>query len=99
MIPALKVGFLFTYVAPLAFVLVITLLKEAWDDFQRYRRDKELNNKTHEKLTLNGAYTEVTSANMKVGDIIKVRHNERVPADMLLLYTTEKSGAVFIRTD
>jgi phospholipid-translocating ATPase len=48
---------------------------------------------------LNGAYTEVTSANMKVGDIIKVRHNERVPADMLLLYTTEKSGAVFIRTD
>lgn len=30
--PALKVGFLFTYVAPLAFVLVVTLLKEAWDD-------------------------------------------------------------------
>ena len=51
------------------------------------------------KLTLNGGYTEVTSANMKVGDIIKVHHNERVPADMLLLYTTEKSGAVFIRTD
>jgi phospholipid-translocating ATPase len=48
MIPALKVGFLFTYVAPLAFVLVITLMKEAWDDLQRYRRDKELNNKAHE---------------------------------------------------
>lgn len=43
--PALKVGFLFTYVAPLAFVLVITLLKEAWDDIQRYQRDKELNNR------------------------------------------------------
>ena len=41
----------------------------------------------------------VTSANMRVGDIIKVHHNERVPADLLLLYTTEKSGAVFIRTD
>ncbi len=51
------------------------------------------------KLTLNGGYTDVTSANMKVGDIIKVHHNERVPADLLLLYTTEKSGAVFIRTD
>jgi phospholipid-translocating ATPase len=34
-----------------------------------------------------------------VGDIIKVHHNERVPADLLLLYTTEKSGSVFIRTD
>jgi phospholipid-translocating ATPase len=41
----------------------------------------------------------VTSANMRVGDIIKVHHNERVPADLLLLYTTEKSGSVFIRTD
>ena len=48
---------------------------------------------------MNGGYTEVTSANMKVGDIIKVHHNERVPADILLLYTTEKAGAVFIRTD
>ena len=36
---------------------------------------------------------------MRVGDIIKLHHNERVPADLLLLYTTEKSGAVFIRTD
>jgi phospholipid-translocating ATPase len=41
----------------------------------------------------------VTSADMKVGDIIKVLHNERVPADLLLLFTTEKSGGVFIRTD
>jgi phospholipid-translocating ATPase len=28
-----------------------------------------------------------------------VHHNERIPADMVLLYTTEKSGSVFIRTD
>jgi len=31
-IPALKVGYTFTYIAPLAFVLTITLLKEAVDD-------------------------------------------------------------------
>lgn len=36
---------------------------------------------------------------MKVGDIIKVSQNERFPADCLLLYTTEKNGSVFIRTD
>ena len=36
---------------------------------------------------------------MLVEIIIKVHHNERVPADLLLLYTTEKSGSVFIRTD
>ena len=36
---------------------------------------------------------------MRVGDIIKVKQNERIPADMILLYTTEKGGSVFIRTD
>jgi len=98
-IPPLKVGFLFTYIAPLAFVLVVTLLKEAWDDLQRYWRDKDLNNKKHEKLTISGNYELVTSANIRVGDIIKVHQNQRIPADMVLLFTTEKNGSVFIRTD
>jgi phospholipid-translocating ATPase len=43
-IDPLKVGFLFSYVAPLACVLAITFLKEAYDDFNRYNRDKEANN-------------------------------------------------------
>ncbi len=51
------------------------------------------------KLTVSGNYELVTSANMRVGDIIKVHQNQRIPADMILLYTTEKSGSVFIRTD
>ena len=42
-IPPLKVGFLITYVAPLGFVLLVTLFKEAADDLARYRKDKELN--------------------------------------------------------
>jgi len=42
-VPQLRVGFLFTYVAPLAIVLGITIAKEGYDDYQRYLRDKELN--------------------------------------------------------
>lgn len=51
------------------------------------------------KLTISGNYELVTSARIKVGDIIKVHQNQRIPADMILLYTTEKNGSVFIRTD
>ena len=36
---------------------------------------------------------------MKVGDIIEVHANQRIPTDLLLLYTNDVSGAVFIRTD
>lgn len=79
-------------------VLSITMCKEAYDDYQRYRRDKEMNLKKHEVLTSNG-YKQMSSMNLKVGHIIKVHQNERVPADLILLYTTEKTGSVFIRTD
>ena len=40
LIPELQVGFLFTYIAPLVFVLSITLAKEGSDDYQRFCRDK-----------------------------------------------------------
>jgi phospholipid-translocating ATPase len=41
----------------------------------------------------------INAKDIKVGQVLKIKHNERIPADMLLLLTTEKSGAVFIRTD
>lgn len=36
---------------------------------------------------------------IKVGDLIAVSKDQRVPADMIFLKTTERSGACFIRTD
>jgi phospholipid-translocating ATPase len=75
------------------------MLKEAVDDIKRLQRDKEMNNKKHNILTANGNSKIIASKDLKVGQIVKVTHNERVPADLLLLYTTEKSGSVFIRTD
>ena len=59
-------GFLFTYLAPLMFVLFITMLKEAFDDFSRYRRDKEMNMTKLEVLTGNG-YKWINSMDVKVG--------------------------------
>lgn len=48
------VGFLFTYISPLAFVLSVTIAKEAYDDYKRYRRDKEANSQRYEVLTADG---------------------------------------------
>mmetsp|Transcript_19701 Transcript_19701/g.14450 ORF Transcript_19701/g.14450 Transcript_19701/m.14450 type:complete len:85 (+) Transcript_19701:328-582(+) len=73
-VPFLKVGFLFTYVAPLVFVLFITMCKEAYDDIQRMFRDRDLNNAQYEVLTHNG-FKPIASKDMKVGQIIKVVQN------------------------
>jgi phospholipid-translocating ATPase len=50
------------------------------------------------KLTETGL-VDCTSASVKVGDIIEVHANQRIPADLVLLYTNDVSGTVFIRTD
>jgi phospholipid-translocating ATPase len=96
--PPLRVGFLFTYVAPLTIVLIVTILKEAVDDYKRYRRDTEANSQKYKKITSNG-YEDIMASEIKVGDIIEISANERIPADMILLHTTDKSHTIFLRTD
>ena len=49
-IPALRIGYLSTYIAPLAFVLVITMGKEAYDDIERRKRDNEANSEPYTVL-------------------------------------------------
>uniref|UniRef100_A0A8C8B2M1 Phospholipid-transporting ATPase n=1 Tax=Otus sunia TaxID=257818 RepID=A0A8C8B2M1_9STRI len=50
-VPALKIGYLYTYWAPLGFVLTVTVVREAVDEFRRYKRDKEMNSQLYSKLT------------------------------------------------
>ncbi|KAG0239609.1 putative aminophospholipid-translocase [Mortierella sp. GBA43] len=97
-IPQLKIGYIVTYVAPLCFVLAVTIGKEAVDDLKRYRRDQEANSQRYQMLTPTGLKV-VPSSKIRVGDMIVVKKNQNVPADMILLRTTEDSGACFIRTD
>lgn len=143
-IPVLRIGYLSTYIAPLAFVITITLGKEAMDDIARRRRDAEANsegytvlrfeenskgtgvapgrssqrqkrlrkqNKTEGRMSeiedeeqrLSGkglatcTYWEAVkpSRSLKVGDVVKLGKDQRVPADMVLLksYSTDINAA------
>ncbi len=69
LIDMLKVGFLFTYIAPLILVLGFTMMKEAYDDYNRKKRDEETNTQKYTLLRKTGK-EEVMSMDIKVGDII-----------------------------
>ncbi|XP_016407251.1 probable phospholipid-transporting ATPase IIB [Sinocyclocheilus rhinocerous] len=97
-VPSLKIGYLYTYWAPLGFVLAVTMVREAVDEVRRCRRDKEMNSQLYSKLTVRGK-VQVKSSDIQVGDLIIVEKNQRIPADMILLRTSEKTGSCFIRTD
>ncbi|XP_034948084.1 probable phospholipid-transporting ATPase IIB isoform X2 [Chelonus insularis] len=99
-IKELKIGYLYTYWGPLCFVLTVTICREAVDDFRRYKRDKEVNGQKYYRLVRGSDTPElVPSSKLKVGDMIIVEKGQRVPADLVLLRTTEKSGSCFVRTD
>ena len=97
-IPFLKVGLLITYIAPLVFVLFVTMLKEAYDDILRMLRDRELNLTKYEFVTQTGL-RKISAQDIRVGHIIKVHKDQRLPADLLLLKASGTSGSIFIRTD
>lgn len=97
--PALRVTYIFTNVVPLALVLAITIAKEAYDDYKRYLRDKEANAQLYCKVLPNGEFVQVPSSELTVGDLVHLDKDQRVPADMVLLRTSDKAGAAFIRTD
>lgn len=76
------------------------MIKEAYEDWNRGLRDKLLNEKTYKRLDCHsGIIRDVKAQDMRVGDIIQVNAEERVPADMICLYTTDKSATCYIRTD
>ena len=82
----LRVGVLLTYLIPLVFVVLMAIIKEASDEYKRYKKDKEANSKTYNVLTSKG-FKEIKSSDLKVGDIIEIKAKERVPADLILLYS------------
>ncbi|KAM9376956.1 phospholipid-transporting ATPase VB isoform 2-T2 [Pholidichthys leucotaenia] len=86
-------------VIPICIILALTALKDAWEDFRRYQSDRKLNNtpcliySRKEKQYLERCWKDV-----QVGDFVKVVCNEIVPADLLLMYTSDPNGVCHIET-
>uniref|UniRef100_A0A6I8NM74 Phospholipid-transporting ATPase n=1 Tax=Ornithorhynchus anatinus TaxID=9258 RepID=A0A6I8NM74_ORNAN len=97
-VPEMRLGALYTYWVPLGFVLAVTIIREAVEEIRCYVRDKEVNSQIYSKLTARGT-VKVKSSSIQVGDLIIVEKNQRVPADMIFLRTSEKNGSCFLRTD
>ncbi|KAJ3354133.1 putative aminophospholipid-translocase, partial [Kappamyces sp. JEL0680] len=93
LVKPLQVGYPSSYFGPLAFVLLVTMSKEAHDDYIR-----EANSQVYELITEDGPKT-VTSSYLQVGHLVVIPKNGKVPADCILMRTVDSSGTCFIRTD
>ncbi|UKK01787.2 cation transporting ATPase [Theileria orientalis] len=83
---------------PLSLVIFVYSLKEGIEDYKRHVRDKEHNRQQFCYFSERG-YVDVASEKIKLGQLLMLKQGERVPADILLLKTSEPNGASFVRTD
>lgn len=96
-IPACKVGFLFQHLAPLLIVLTVAVFKELFDEIHARIQDRKINDQLFTKLTEKGSFS-VKSKDIRVGDILHLHKDERVPADVVALQTKNKNGVCYIKT-
>ncbi|XP_036890134.1 phospholipid-transporting ATPase VD isoform X2 [Sturnira hondurensis] len=84
---------------PLVVVLTIIAIKDGLEDYRKYKTDKRINNSVtkvysrKEKKYLDRCWKDVT-----VGDFIRLSCNEVIPADMVLLFSTDPDGICHIET-
>ncbi|XP_040013962.1 phospholipid-transporting ATPase IC [Xiphias gladius] len=87
----------YTTLIPLVVVLGITAIKDLVDDLARHRMDKEINNRKCEVL-LGGSFQESKWMNIQVGDVVRLKRNDFIPADILLLSSSNPHSLCYVET-
>lgn len=141
MIPGLSTTGTYTTIAPLIAFVCLSMAKEGWDDYRRYKLDKtenrseawvldpegtvrpgsagtskglmgfkdpnrsitleencELEGMGNTTKAVHGIWSKVLWQDLRVGDIIRLRRDDPIPADMILLHATGPNGIAYIET-
>lgn len=112
MIPGLSTTGTYTTIVPLLIFVGISMGKEGFDDWRRYRLDKEENNRDAWVLrqghgTIQDGASMISNAqdwerikceDIRVGDVIKLERDQPIPADIALLHASGPNGVAYIET-
>ncbi|XP_067887118.1 phospholipid-transporting ATPase IC [Heterodontus francisci] len=96
-IPQISTLAWYTTLVPLVVVLGITAVKDLVDDIARHKMDRIVNNRICDVLQ-DGRFKPEKWRNIKVGDIVRLRRDGFIPADLLLLSSSEPNSLCYVET-
>ncbi|KAK2406442.1 putative phospholipid-transporting ATPase 4 [Trifolium repens] len=85
-------------IAPLAFVVGLSMAKEALEDSRRFVQDVKVNRRKVNHHKGDGVFGHRSWQNIMVGDVVKVEKDKFFPADLLLLSSSYEDGICYVET-
>lgn len=85
-------------IAPLAFVVGLSMAKEALEDWNRFLQDMKVNLRKVNVHKGEGVFGYRPWHKIVVGDVVKVEKDQFFPADLLLLSSSYEDGFCYVET-
>lgn len=87
---------------PVTWVIIVGIIFELISDLRRWRSDRKVNNyevkRVYQKEKGKLEMAPTRSADLNVGDIIVLQHDDLIPADCVVLQNDDPTGQCFINT-
>ncbi|ORX47825.1 phospholipid-translocating P-type ATPase [Piromyces finnis] len=82
---------------PLIFVLGVTAIKDAFSDYNRHVQDKKANLEYY-TICRNGKIQKIYCQDINPGDILILEKDDKIPADSLLIASSNEENECYIET-
>ncbi|GMI64693.1 Aminophospholipid ATPase 4 [Hibiscus trionum] len=85
-------------IAPLAFVVGLSMAKEGMEDWKRFMQDMNVNSRKVKFHKEEGIFDDKQWQQVEVGDVVRVEKDNFFPADLLLLSSSYEDGICYVET-